>query len=130
MIKGSELQLLLKKRGILQKDICKKLNINQSQVSRYFTDDINMPATFVIDVAVMANLTIDELIKSQPNKVLEPHVPYIKRVNSLNTNKGTSIMIDNSPLDEVILYLKSEIERINSELIKLKNNNSKLNHAS
>jgi len=63
VIKGSDLKLLLKRRGISSTYLSESLSIHKSQISRYFTDDIAMPATFIIKVAKVARLEISDLIK-------------------------------------------------------------------
>lgn len=63
IISGRELKLLLKRRRISSIEICKALNMSQAQVSRYFTNEVAMPATFIIKVAAYANLSLHDLIE-------------------------------------------------------------------
>jgi len=58
VIKGSDLKLLLKRRGISSTYLSEMLSIHKSQISRYFTDDITMPASFLLKVAKLAGLFI------------------------------------------------------------------------
>lgn len=63
VIKGSDLKLLLKKKGISSAYLSESLSIHKSQISRYFTDDVAMPAIFILKVAKLADLEISDLIK-------------------------------------------------------------------
>jgi transcriptional regulator with XRE-family HTH domain len=69
LIKGSKLKILLKRKGILSKHITEAFGLNRTTVSRYFTDDMAMPATFIVKVAFYAKLDINDLITGDPNDV-------------------------------------------------------------
>lgn len=129
-IKGSELKLLLKRKGITSLMVSDNLNINRTQLSRYFTDDVAMPANFILRVAAYANLSIDDLIKKQNDTASEPTVPYIKSIDKSKTTSGIQIIIGDTYIEDIINTLQSEIEKINQELTLLKNKENKLNHAS
>lgn len=60
VIKGSDLKLLLKKKGISQKDLIDSLGFNQTVISRYYNDKNEMPASFLLKVAKMAGLKMSD----------------------------------------------------------------------
>jgi transcriptional regulator with XRE-family HTH domain len=62
LISGPELKIKLKKKNIQQKDICEDLGYNQTTVSRYFTGTQQMPAKFIVEVAVYAGFEISDLV--------------------------------------------------------------------
>ena len=85
VIKGSDLKLLLKRRGITSTYLSEMLSIHKSQISRYFTDDITMPASFLLKVAKLANLEMSDLIKEDgisTNIVSEPMAVYGRTVKN------------------------------------------------
>lgn len=63
VIKGSDLKLLLKKKGISQKDLIDSLGFNQTVISRYYNDKNEMPASFLLKVAKLAGLEMSDLLK-------------------------------------------------------------------
>lgn len=85
VIKGSDLKLLLKRRGITSTYLSEMLSIHKSQISRYFTDDITMPASFLLKVAKLAGLDMSDLIKEDSistNIVSEPMAVYGRTVKN------------------------------------------------
>ena len=66
LIKGSDLKLKLKKKKISQQDICKEFGYNANTVSRYLSGEIQMPASFILNVAVYAGFNISDLIEGEP----------------------------------------------------------------
>lgn len=73
LIKGSNLKIKLKRKGILSKDIQAAFNLNQTTVSRYFTNDMAMPATFIIKVMKYANFTVDDMIEGPDKSITYTH---------------------------------------------------------
>lgn len=71
LIKGSDLKLKLKRKGILQQDIVKKFGYNANTVSRYLseTNPMQMPASFILNVASFAKLNISDLIQGDENDI-------------------------------------------------------------
>lgn len=69
LIKGSDLKIKLKKMGISSVDLCRAFGYNKTTVSRYFTDDMQMPASFIVKVAKYANLKVSDLIEGD----IDPH---------------------------------------------------------
>lgn len=85
VIKGSDLKLLLKKKGISQKDLIDSLGFNQTVISRYYNDKNEMPASFLLKVAKLAGLDMSDLIKEDSistNIVSEPMAVYGRTVKN------------------------------------------------
>jgi transcriptional regulator with XRE-family HTH domain len=115
VIKGSDLKLLLKRKGLTQEFISESLGINRSQISRYFTDDVVPTYPFVIKVAALAGLSIDDLIKHDKKEVKafnEPQAAYHR------TEKPEVITIDN--LGTIIREMQNKIQDLQKDLKVLK----------
>lgn len=69
LISGENLKILLKRKGITQKEIIEKFGLHQTTVSRYLTGSMQMPASFILKVAKYANLSINDLIEGD----IDPH---------------------------------------------------------
>lgn len=69
LISGKNLKILLKRKGISQKELIAKFGLHQTTVSRYLTDSMQMPASFILKVAKYANLSINDLIEGD----IDPH---------------------------------------------------------
>lgn len=145
LIKGSDLKLKLKKKGILQQDIVKKFGYNANTVSRYLseTNPMQMPASFVINVAIMANLNISDLIegyddpytiidmsdKEPKSLAAEPQVQYITapKVPELPQPKEDHkedikdlVTIDVTGLTKIIDNLREQIDHVEQTVMDLK----------
>lgn len=137
LIKGSKLKILLKRKGILSKDITAAFNLNKTTVSRYFTDDMQMPATFIIKVAVYAGLNISDLIEGAPyildvdytEVAAEPQVAYITAPTQelppppppLDDDiKPDLVKIDVSGLSSTIDQLRKQLENLEQNVMDLK----------
>lgn len=73
LISGSQLKVLLKRRGIKINDLVEAFDFNRITISRYFNDRNPIPAEFIIKVAKFAHLTLDDLIDGgfPESKVIE-----------------------------------------------------------
>ena len=119
VIKGSDLKLLLKKKGITQKFLSESLGIHMTTISRYFTNDIMMPATFILRVAVLADLKIENLVKYKDTEKLilfanesqaEYKVTSKKEIDSINVDD----------LSIIIRGIQNKIQDIQKDLKVLK----------
>ena len=121
VIKGSDLKLLLKRKGITSTYLSEKLSIHKSQISRYFTDDIAMPANFIVKVAKLASLEISDLIKMDKDDIVsEPAVPY-KKIEKMSTPANVDVIIDGVSITDYIQKVEkrlSEMERSVMDLHK------------
>lgn len=124
LISGKKLKILLKKRGILQKDLMKEFGFNQTTISRYFTDDQQMPASFIIKVAIYAGLQIKDLIEGQVDEPVlyrhpdndvtsiaaEPQAEYINsKMISPNLHRITELY-------DMMEEIKEEIDKIRADM--------------
>jgi transcriptional regulator with XRE-family HTH domain len=124
LIKGSDLRLKLKRRGILSVDLCRAFGYNKTTVSRYFTDDMQMSATFVIRVAAYAGLQIKDLIEGQVDEPVlyrhpdndvtsiaaEPQAEYINsKMISPNLHRITELY-------DMMEEIKEEIDKIRADM--------------
>jgi transcriptional regulator with XRE-family HTH domain len=121
VIKGSNLKLLLKKKGITQKFLSESLGIHMTTISRYFTDDVAMPATFVLRVAVLADFQIEDLVKYHKSEKLilvanETQAEYKTEVKK----DVDSIKVDD--LGKVIRDIQTSIVEMKKEIKRLKQN--------
>ena len=139
IIKGSELKLKLKRKRITSREICEKLGYNKTTVSRYFTDDMAMPATFIVKVAFFAKLNIHDLITGDPNDVedfiidadwseslpelaAEPQAEYQRlppapmQLPEPPTPQRPVIIIDTSHLETTLSDLQSQIDDIRRQI--------------
>ena len=73
LIPGSDLKLKLKKKGILQQDLVREFGYDENTVSRYLSNRIKMPATFIIKVMKYANFTVDDMIEGTDKYTYIPH---------------------------------------------------------
>jgi transcriptional regulator with XRE-family HTH domain len=141
LIKGSDLKLKLKKKGILQQDIVKKFGYNANTVSRYLseTNPMQMPASFVINVAIMAKLNLSDLIQGYNDPYIitdmrdkevaaEPQVPYIAAPIQKELpppppqeiHKSDLVTIDVSRLTDIIDKLRTQLENVEQTVMDLK----------
>ena len=139
LIKGSKLKILLKRKGILSKHITEAFGLNRTTVSRYFTDDMAMPATFIVKVAFFAKLNIHDLITGDPNDVedfiidadwseslpelaAEPQAEYQRlppapmQLPEPPTPQRPVIIIDTSHLETTLSDLQSQIDDIRRQI--------------
>lgn len=141
LISGKKLKLLLKRRRISSIEISNVLNISQSQVSRYLTDEVSMPATFVIRVAAYAKLKIEDLTEgyTEPHTIDIPHTevaaeppapciaaaeppPVYQSRKAPDTVPAPSplVTIDVSALDIIIHELRTKLTVMEHEVSKIK----------
>lgn len=90
LIKGSYLKILLKRKKISQKELCDEFGFNRTTVSRYFSDDMAMPANFIIKVAAYSGLSISDLtegndIKSEKSTNSETQISSQEKYISAST---------------------------------------------
>lgn len=118
-IKGSELKIILKKKRITQNMLSDFFGIHRTTISRYFTDDIQMPASFILKVAVYAKLDIKDLITSgyigKSMVVTEPEVPYVTKKQD-EVKAEPIIKLNFTVLEKRLIYLENEMRKVKSEL--------------
>jgi transcriptional regulator with XRE-family HTH domain len=136
LIKGSQLKILLKRKGIMSKDITETFNLNKTTVSRYFTDDMQMPASFIIKVAAYAGLSLEDLIEGDIYQIIdmsddvaaEPQVPYIAAPtqkelpppDDIPTSDLVKVDVDVSKLTDIIVDLRKQIDNVEQTVMDLK----------
>lgn len=118
VIKGSDLKLLLKRKGITSNYISDTLGIHKTSISRYFTDDIAMPATFMLKVAKLAGLEMSDLIKDDsPKSSIASEPPFIYKrtpTKEPTPTHGIDVSINGLPIGEYIRMVEkrlSDMER-------------------
>lgn len=134
VINGSDLALLLKKKGIKQKTICEKLNIDQSLVSKYYNDVFTMPAPFLLKVAALAGLEMNDLVKlekQKPDTIKEPEAIYKKKekedlINIEMLINGTSVSDYLSKIEQRLADMERTIQDMEKKSIKV--NEPELEH--
>ncbi len=125
VIKGSDLKLLLKKKGISQKDVVDTLGFAQNMVSRYYNDKNEMPASFILKVAKLARLQMSDLAKGDGPSVhivSEPSVVYERtpKKEPIHTT-GIDVLINGMPIGEYIQMVEkrlADMERSLKEMEK------------
>lgn len=116
VIKGSDLKLLLKRKGITQSKLSEDLGIDRTQMSRYFTDDVIPTYPFILKVAAVAGLSIEDLVKFDKNEVKafnEPQVEYIRKEIA-----EKPIALDD--LGKIIRDMQTKITELQKEVKELK----------
>jgi len=116
VIKGSDLKLLLKRKGITQVFLEKELEVQQSLISRYLTDDVVPPYHFVLKVAALAGLSIEDLVKYDKKEVKAFHEPQAEYFRTEKTDKA--IPIDD--LGKIIREMQTKITELQKEVKELK----------
>lgn len=70
MFKFNEcLKIAREKAGLTQKELAERLNVPPPVISRYETSDIEPRIGFVVDVATVLGITLDELIPINTSKI-------------------------------------------------------------
>jgi transcriptional regulator with XRE-family HTH domain len=129
----------LKRKKITSAEICNKLGYNKTTVSRYFTDDMAMPATFIVKVAFYAKLNIEDLIigdhddvedfiidtdwtealtsiASEPVEEYQRLPPAAPMLPEPPAPQRPIVVIDTSHLDRALSDLQSQIDDIRSKI--------------
>ncbi|HMR88770.1 MAG TPA: helix-turn-helix transcriptional regulator [Saprospiraceae bacterium] len=122
VINGSELALILKKKGIKQKTICEKLDIDQTLVSKYYNNVHTMPGDFIIKVAKLAGLEISDLIKSDDlpvNIVNEPSEIYEKSDKAHQSASKVDLLVDGLSISEYIKKIEQRLAEMERSVIDL-----------
>jgi len=139
-ISGSALRLKLKRKGISSVDICRDLGYNKTTVSRYFTNDTAMPATFIIKVAAYAKLSLHDLIDDAHIIDITPPPPAItaaaepapvyesKKAPDLVPAPSPLVSIDVSALDIIIHELRTKLTVMELELGRIKREMELVHH--
>jgi transcriptional regulator with XRE-family HTH domain len=136
LISGKQLKLLLKRRRISSIELCRVLNMSQAQVSRYFTNEVAMPATFIVKVAAYANLSLNDLTEGSIAEAqvidITPPAPQVtiaaepaptyesKRPPDPAPVPSPLVQIDVSALDIIIHELRTKLTVMEHELGKIK----------
>ena len=119
VIKGSDLKLLLKKKGITSNYLSDTLGIHKTSISRYFTDDIAMPATFILKVAKLAGLQMSDLVKGDGPSVhivSEPSVVYER-----TPKKEPIPSVDGLAIGEYIMMIEKRLLAVEQSLKDMQN---------
>jgi transcriptional regulator with XRE-family HTH domain len=125
VINGAELALLLKKKGIKQKDLCEKLDIDQSLVSKYYHDVHVMPAPFLLKVAKLAGLQMSDLIKDEPSGIIasEPMVMYERTPKK---ESRTNHVVDGLAIGEYIMMIEKRLIDVEQSLKEMQKKSSRV----
>ena len=119
VIKGSDLKLLLKKKGISQKDVVDTLGFTQTMVSRYYNDKNEMPASFILKVAKLARLQMSDLVKGDGPSVhivSEPSVVYER-----TPKKEPIASVDGLAIGEYIMMIEKRLLAVEQSLKDMQN---------
>jgi transcriptional regulator with XRE-family HTH domain len=122
VIKGSDLKLLLKRKGITQELLSEKTGVVRSSISRYFTDEVTMPYHFLLKVAALSGLQIKDLIKYSDQEVIikakEPPAEYnvIKKDYDDMTLDDLGTIIRN--MQEKIAELQKQVGQLQKNHLK------------
>jgi transcriptional regulator with XRE-family HTH domain len=144
LISGSELKIKLKQKGIKIQDIIDKYDLNRASVSRYLNDRMAMPATFIIQCAEMADMSIEDFMvkdgkppttmvssdvridpanMEKPASVKENNFPYmpeqvIKREDMIFNKRSPLrwLELNTTELEKYILGLESRIEELERKM--------------
>jgi transcriptional regulator with XRE-family HTH domain len=150
LIKGSQLKILLKRKGIKSMDIVEAFDLNRIMVSRYFNDKAAMPADFIIKVAIYSKLSITDFIETKGDfydvidlsehheqiSAAEPEIKYIpepaKKIEipplKLPEHPKPFINIDTTELEDKITDLYHKIEDIQQQIGDIKKELELVNH--
>lgn len=119
VIKGSDLKLLLKRKGITQDTLSEKTGVVRSSISRYFSDDVTMPYHFLLKVAAIAGLELKDLVKYTDKEVIiqskEPAPEY-----NVTKKEDDDISIDD--LGNVIRAMQEKIQELQKQVRQLQKN--------
>lgn len=77
LIKGSDLKIILKKKKLKIQDLAERYGLVRTTISRYLNDQMAMPATFIVQVAEFANMSIEDFMVNDDKStsiVLPPDV--------------------------------------------------------
>lgn len=91
LISGSQLKILLKRRGIKINDLVEEFNFNRITISRYFNDRNPIPAEFIVKVAAYANLSLHDLIEGGFPEAAADFTAFLKKSNSTHCYSSTRI---------------------------------------
>ena len=119
VIKGSDLKLLLKKKGISQKDVVDTLGFTQTMVSRYYNDKNEMPASFILKVAKLARLQMSDLVKGDGPSVhivSEPSAVYER-----TPKKEPIPSVDGLAIGEYIMMIEKRLLAVEQSLKDMQN---------
>ena len=116
VIKGSDLKLLLKRKGITQSKLSEDLGIDRTQMSRYFTDDVIPTYPFILKVAALAGLSIQDLVKFDKKEVKAFNEPQVEYIRTEIAEK--SIALDD--LGKIIRDMQTKITELQKEVKELK----------
>jgi transcriptional regulator with XRE-family HTH domain len=141
LISGEKLKLLLKKKGIKQTDLVKITGVAQEQISRYYNDRNEMPASFIIKVAFYAGLNVSDLIEghkyhkdvdhkevaAEPKAIYTPIPKDILPEPPQEIPKSDLVTIDVTRLTEIIDKLRTQLENVEQTVMDLKDGKFTLN---
>lgn len=119
VIKGSDLKLLLKSKGITQDTLSEKTGVIRTSISRYFSDEVTMPYHFLLKVAVLCGLQLKDLVKYDDDEVIvktkEPPPVY-----EVKYRMDEEISVDH--LGQVIRNMQEKIAELQKQVRQLQKN--------
>ena len=133
LLKGSELKIKLKRRRIKIDDLVAHYGLSRQTVSRYLNDHMAMPATFIIQVAEFANMSIQDFISGsmKESEVITHKLTPIKTYPSPEVvetiaaeapveykTEKERIIVDFTNIEERISTIEKEIEDIKIQIKK------------
>lgn len=139
LIKGPDLKLKLKKKGVLSVDICRAFGYNKTTVSRYLSGNMQMPASFIFNVAIFAGFNIADLVEvnkdkkdylldenytdvidilSEPDEIYHPitkelPAPIKEDTSAPVHTKSSLIQLDTTTLEKMLQDMQSVISDLN-----------------
>lgn len=145
LISGSQLKILLKRRGIKINDLVEVFDFNRITISRYFNDRNPIPADFIVKVAAYANLSLNDLIEGgfPEAQVIDitPPPPAItaaaepapvyeskKAPDPVPAAPSPLVSIDVSALDIIIHELRTKLTVMELELSRIKQEMELVHH--
>lgn len=133
LLKGSELKIKLKRRKIKIDDLVAHYGLSRQTVSRYLNDHMAMPATFIIQVAEFANMSIYDFTTGyiKESEVMTPkiHAPdkyttheEIETIASEELEEyktpDARMIVDFTSIEERLVSIEKEIEDIKKQIKK------------
>jgi len=134
IIKGSDLKILLKRKGVKINDLSDTFGLSRITVSKYLNDKSTIPASFIIKVIAYAGLKLEDMIagsiephtidvdyddvsdnaaESEPLYLPAPVVPELPASPALDI---TQLLTKLTEISGVVDYLNQKIEALKDEL--------------
>lgn len=107
---GNEIKALLLKKGITIDDIARDFGLHKTTVVRYFTNELNMSAKFLFNLADYSKLNVYKFVEHDDGKPVNQY-----------KEKPKQIELDTSKIQETISSLKEKINSLSLEIERLRN---------